>query len=215
MKASKCRFGAKTVRYLGHVVSAEGVHTDPAKIESVKRIATPQNVAQVRSFLGLAGYYRKFIHNFATLTYPLVELTKKGKPFCWTEVHDTAFSALKASLCATPVLAFPILNRQFVLQTDASDVGLGAILTQIDGNGNERVVSYASRTLSDCEKNYSATEKELLAVVFAVEYFRVYLLGGKFLLFTDHQHILICLYDNLCEIPKDKGRTMAVFVQLS
>ena len=186
VKASKCRFGAKTVRYLGHVVSAEGVHTDPAKIESVKRIATPQNVAQVRSFLGLAGYYRKFIHNFATLTYPLVELTKKGKPFCWTEVHDTAFSALKASLCATPVLAFPILDRQFVLQTDASDVGLGAVLTQIDGNENERVVSYASRTLSDCEKNYSATEKELLAVVFAVEYFRVYLLGRKFLLLTDH-----------------------------
>ena len=93
---------------------------------------------------------------------------------------------MKASLCATPVLAFPILDRQFVLQTDASDVGLGAILTQIDGNGNERVVSYASRTLSDCEKDYSATETELLAVVFAVEYFRVYLLGRKFLLFTDH-----------------------------
>ena len=185
VKASKCHFGAKNVRYLGHVVSAEGVHTDPAKIESVKRIATPQNVAQVRSFLGLAGYYRKFIHNFATLTYPLVELTKKGKPFCWTKVHDTAFSTLKANLCSTPVLAFPVLDRQFVLQTDASDVGLGAILTQIDGKGNERVVSYASRTLSDSEKNYSATE-ELLAVVFAVEYFRVYLLGRKFLLFTDH-----------------------------
>ena len=186
VKASKCCFGAKTVRYLGHVVSAEGVHTDPAKIESVKRIVTPQNVAQVRSFLGLAGYYRKFIHNFATLTYPLVELTKKGRPFCWTEVHDIAFSTLKSGLCSSPVLAFPVLDRQFVLQTDASDVGLGAILTQFDRNGHERVVSYASRTLSDSEKNYSATEKELLAVVFAVEYFRVYLLGRKFLLFTDH-----------------------------
>ena len=159
VKASKCHFGAKNVRYLGHIVSAEGVHTNPAKIESVKRIATPQNVAQVRSFLGLAGYYLKFIHNFATLTYPLVELTKKGKLFCWTKVHDTAFSTLKVSLCSTPVLAFPVLDRQFVLQTDASDVGLGAILTQIDGKGNERVVSYASRTLSNSEKNYSATER--------------------------------------------------------
>lgn len=162
MKASKCHFGAKNVRYLGHVVSAEGVHTDPAKIESVKRIATPQNVAQVRSFLGLAGYYRKFIHNFATLTYPLVELTKKGKSFCWTKVHDTAFSTLKANLCSTPVLAFPVLDRQFVLQTDASDVGLGAILTQIDGKGNERVVSYASRTLSDVGKSIRPMRRSCL-----------------------------------------------------
>ena len=82
VKASKCCFGAKAVLYLGHVVSADGVHTDPVKIESVKKIATPQNVAKLRYFLGLAGYHRKFIHNFATLTYPLVELTKKGKPFC-------------------------------------------------------------------------------------------------------------------------------------
>ena len=186
LKASKCCFGAKTVRYLRHIVSAEGVHTDPMKIESVKRIATPQNVTQVRSFLSLAGYYRKFIRNFATLTYPLVELTKKGRPFCWTEVHDIAFSTLKSSLCSSPVVACPILDRQFILQTDASDVGLGAILTQIDRHGHERVVSYASRTLSDSEKNYSAMENELLVVVFAVEYFRVYLLGRKFLLSTDH-----------------------------
>ena len=93
---------------------------------------------------------------------------------------------MKSSLCSSPVLAFPVLHQQFVLQLDASDVGLGAILTQFDRNGHERVVSYASRTLSDSEKNYSATEKELLAVVSAVEYFRVYLLGRKFLLFTDH-----------------------------
>ena len=95
-------------------------------------------------------------------------------------------SALKTSLCSSPVLAFPVLDRQFILQTDASDVGLGAILTQIDETGNEWVISYASRTLSDSKKNYSATEKESLAVVFAVEHFRVYLLGRKFLLLADY-----------------------------
>lgn len=111
MKASKGCFGAKAALYLGHVVSANGVHTDAAKIESVKKIATHQNVRQIRSFVGLAEYYRKFVHSFSILAYPLVELTKKGKRFCWTEVHDITFSALKAILCSSPVLAITILDK--------------------------------------------------------------------------------------------------------
>ena len=186
VKATKCTFGANKVNYLGHVVSAKGVHTDPDKIKAVSLLAEPQNVEQVRSFLGLAGYYRKFIPKFAMLAAPLVSLTKKGTKFHWSKEHSESFLVLKDLLCQAPVLAYPRFDHPFVLQTDASDLGLGAVLTQIDADGNERVISYASRPLTDREKGYSATEKEALAVVFATDYYRVYLLGKHFTLITDH-----------------------------
>ena len=186
VKASKCMFGADKVTYLGHVVSAKGVHTDPAKITAVAALPDPKTVEQVRSFLGLAGYYRKFIPQFATLAAPLVNLTKKGTKFLWGEDQKRAFVQLKDLLCTAPILAYPQFDQQFFLQTDASDIGLGAVLTQFDSNGNERAISYASRPLTDREKGYSATEKEALAVVFATDHFRVYLLGRSFTLVTDH-----------------------------
>ena len=160
VKATKCTFGANKVNYLGHVVSAEGVHTDPDKIKAVSLLAEPQNVEQVRSFLGLAGYYRKFIPKFAMLAAPLVSLTKKGTKFHWSKEHSESFLVLKDLLCQAPVLAYPRFDHPFFLQTDASDLGLGAVLTQIDADGNECVISYASRPLTDREKGYSATEKE-------------------------------------------------------
>ena len=186
VKASKCCFGADKVSYLGHIVSAEGVHTDPAKIKAVTQIAPPETVEQVRSFLGLVGYYRRFIPNFSSLSAPLVALTKKGSKFLWGEGQNNAFNALKHHICTAPILAYPQFDRPFVLQTDASDKGLGAALTQFDPNNKEHVIAYASRSLTDREKNYSATEKEALAIVFAVEHFRVYLLGRQFTLVTDH-----------------------------
>ena len=136
---------------------------------------------------GLAGYYRRFIPRFATIASPLTELTKKGVKFVWTENTESAFQHLKTCLCSAPILAYPIFDNLFILQTDASDVGLGAVLTQLDKSGHERVVSYASRTLTGRERNYTAMEKEALAVVFATEYFRVYLLGRKFQLITDNK----------------------------
>jgi len=114
-------------------------------------------------------------------------LTKKGAPFIWTEQHQTAFLTLKSSLCSAPVLAYPELDRPFILQTNASNVGLGAVLAQIDSKGKERVVSYASRSLTPREKNYSTMEKEALAIVFATQHFRVYLVGHKFQIITDHR----------------------------
>ena len=186
VKASKCMFGADKLTHLGHVVSGKGVHTDPAKITAVATLPDPQNVEQVRSFLGLAGYYRKFIPQIATIAAPLVNLTKKGTKFLWGEDQKRAFAQLKDLLCTAPILAYPQFDKQFFLQTDASDIGLGAVLTQLDSNGNERAISYASRPLTDCEKGYSATEKEALAVVFATDHFRVYLLGRSFTLVTDH-----------------------------
>ncbi|MEL7426754.1 MAG: RNase H-like domain-containing protein [Bacteroidota bacterium] len=186
VKASKCSFGASKVLFLGHIVSAQGVHTDPKKIESVSSLCPPNSVDQVRSFLGLAGYYRKFIPNFASLSAPLVALTKKGSKFLWSTEHAASFQTLKQLLCDAPILAYPDFRQPFVLQTDASDHGLGAVLTQVDSAGCEHVIAYASRSLSDRERRFSATEKETLAMVFGTDHFRAYLLGRPFTLVTDH-----------------------------
>ena len=186
VKASKCSFGADKVVYLGHSVSRTGVHTDPAKILAVHDMPPPTNLEQLRYFLGLAGYYRKFIPNFASIASPLTELTKKDVAFTWNNSHQAAFLQIKQCLCSAPILAYPQLDMPFILQTDASNVGLGAVLKQLDNFGRERVVSYASRTLTDREQNYATMEKEALAVVFGTRYFRVYLLGNKFELVTDN-----------------------------
>ena len=186
VKASKCTFAADQVLFLGHVVSSKGVHTDPAKIKAVSLLPEPKTVEQVRTFLGLAGYYRRFIPDFATIASPLVNLTKKMAKFAWDSQHQHAFHTLKSLLCRAPVLAYPNLNKQFILQTDASDLGLGAVLSQKDHLGKEHVIAYASRSFPERKKNYSVTEKEALAIIFAFNQFRVYLLGSTFLLVTDH-----------------------------
>ena len=186
VKASKCSFGADKVVYLGHTVSSAGVHTDPSKIKAVQELPPPVNLESLHSFLGLARYYRKFIPQFATIAAPLTALTKKCTPFTWEDRRQIAFLALKTCLCSAPVLAYPKFDHPFLLQTDASNVGLGAVLTQLDNNGTERVVSYASCTLTPREKNYSTMEKEALAIVFATEHFHYYLLGRQFHIITDN-----------------------------
>ena len=160
VKASKCSFGCDNVVYLGHSVSKYGIHTDPSKIKAIQDLARPSTLEELRSFLGLAGYYRRFIPRFATITSPLTELTKKGVKFVWTENTESAFQHLKTCLCSAPILAYPNFDKPFILQTDASDFGLGAVLTQLDKSGHERVISYASRTLTGRERNYTAMEKE-------------------------------------------------------
>lgn len=130
---SKCRFAKQEISYLGHVISAAGVATDPSKIQSIQAWPRPQDVKQLRSFLGLAGYYRKFVQHYALLARPLTDLLKKGVCFVWTSAHDSAFEALKAALISAPVLALPNFNKTFQLQTDASDRGVGDVLLQ-DGH---------------------------------------------------------------------------------
>lgn len=186
VQASKCSFGVDSVLYLGHTVSKEGIHTDPSKIRAVHVIPAPSSLEALRSFLGLPGYYRRFIPQFSTIAAPLTDLSKKYVRFVWTDVHEGAFQKLKLCLCSAPILAYPRFDKPFILQTDASDVGLGAVLAQLDETGHERVLAYASRTLSGREGNYTTMEKEALAVVFATEHFRVYLLGRKFCLVTDN-----------------------------
>ena len=137
VKASKCSFGADRVLYLGHTVSSEGIHTDPSKTEAVQNLQSPRSLDQLRTFLGLAGYYRKFIPGFATIATPLTELTQRSAKFVWLEKHQQAFLSLKNYLCSAPILAYPQFTKLFIVQTDASDVGLGAILAQIDDEGKE------------------------------------------------------------------------------
>lgn len=184
-KPSKCAFFQKQVLYLGHIVSSEGVSTDPSKTEKVAAWPTPGNVQELSKFLGLASYYRRFINKFAEIAKPLHRLTERGRQFKWTTECDTAFVKLKLQLCSSPTLTFPDFSLPFILDTDASQFGIGAILSQ-EQHGEEKVIAYASRTLSKAERRYSVTRKELLAVVTYIHYFRQFLLGRQFTLRTDH-----------------------------
>ena len=145
----------------------------------------PQSVHDVRSFLGLCSYYRKFVLNFAVIASPLHRLTEKYTQFVWTDVAQKAFDDLKTALTSPPILAMPTLTDKYVLDTDASDFCIGAVLSQVQ-DGEERVIAYASRTLSRPERNYCVTRRELLALVYFVKEFRCYLLGQRFLIRTDH-----------------------------
>ena len=185
LQPKKCQLFQTEVSYLGHIVSADGVRTDPAKIQRVKDWPVLTSVREVRSFLGLASYYRRFVPGFAELARPLHKLTEAGRPFHWSEECERAFEDLKARLVSSPILAYPSAVDQFILDTDASDFGIGAVLSQ-QQDGAERVVAYASRSLTKAERNYCVTRKEMLAVVHFVRYFRPYLYGRRFKLRTDH-----------------------------
>ena len=186
VKPTKCEFFKNRVPFLGHIVSQDGVSTDPTKTEKIANWSTPTSRHRLQQFLGLASYYRHFIKNFATLCRPLYQMTEKSSSFKWTKECQEAFEELKRMLVSPPILTFPDFSKDFILDTDASDFGMGAVLSQIDENGCERVIAYASRTLSKAERNYSVTRKELLAVITFIAKFRQYLLGRKFVLRTDH-----------------------------
>ncbi|KAJ9536576.1 hypothetical protein OSB04_un000225 [Centaurea solstitialis] len=187
-KFSKCEFWIQEVHFLGHVVNKEGIHVDPAKIEAIKKWEAPKTPTEIRQFLGLAGYYRRFIANFSKIAQPLTTLTQKDKKFMWGEKQEEAFQLLKHKLCNAPILALPEGTDNFVVYCDASHQGLGCVLMQ-----NEKVIAYASRQLKVHEKNYTTHDLELGAVVFALKIWRHYLYGTKCTIFTDHkrlQHIL-------------------------
>jgi len=173
------------VTFHGHIVSGNGLATDPEKTQLVEEWPTPTTLRQVRGFLGLTGYYRKFIKDYAKTSTPLSNLTKKNQHFVWTEECQTAFDTLKQALSSPPVLTLPNDTDTFILDTDAAEGNIGCVLSQMQ-NGQERVVAYAGRTLNRNEQNYCVTRKKLLAIVHFTKHFRQYLLGQQFIIRTDH-----------------------------
>ncbi len=185
LKASKCHFAYPQVTYLGHIVSRHGIQPDPDKVSAVREFPIPKKVKDVRSFLGLANYYRRFIKNFAHIAGPLTALLRKNAKFQWTAQCQNAFDTLKQSLISAPILNFPDFTLPFELYVDASLDGLGMTLGQIQ-NGKDVVIAYAGRSLNSAELSYSATEKEALAVIEGIKKFQPYLHGRKFTVHTDH-----------------------------
>ena len=186
IKLSKCHFIKEELTFLGHVVNKEGILPDPEKIEKVKNFPRPKTVKDIRSFLGLASYYRKFIGGFSEIAKPMNELVKKDVPFKWEEHQEEAFRKLKKKLIKQPILRYSDFNKTFYLMTDGSAKGLGAVLAQKDEEGRDYVIAYASTSLTGSQPNYSATDLKLLAVVWAIEHFRHYLVYRHFVVLTDH-----------------------------
>ncbi|GJZ30673.1 putative reverse transcriptase domain-containing protein [Tanacetum coccineum] len=163
-KFSKCEFWIPKVQFLGHVIDSRGIHVDPAKIESIKDWASPKTPTEIRQFLGLAGYYRRFIEGFSKIAKSMTKLTQKGIKFDWGEKEENAFQLIKQKLCSAPILALPEGSEDFVVYCDASHKGLGAVLMQ-----REKVIAYASRQLKVHEKKYTTHDLELGSVVFSLK----------------------------------------------
>ncbi|GJU24461.1 putative nucleotidyltransferase, ribonuclease H [Tanacetum coccineum] len=187
-KFSKCEFWIPKVQFLGHVIDSRGIHVDPAKIESIKDWASLKTPTEIRQFLDLAGYYRRFIEGFSKIATSMTKLTQKGIKFDWGEKEENAFQLIKQKLCSAPILALPEGSEDFVVYCDASHKGLGVVLMQ-----QEKVIAYASRQLKVHEKNYTTHDLELGSVVFALKLWRHYLYETRCIVFTDQkslQHIL-------------------------
>ncbi|CAA0818854.1 Uncharacterized mitochondrial protein AtMg00860, partial [Striga hermonthica] len=183
-KFLKCEFWLDRVAFLGHIVTARGIEVDPSKIEALSKWDTPRSAADVRSFLGLAGYYRRFIEGFSKIAQPLTNLTKKAVRFDWSQKCEESFQELKRRLTTAPVLSIPDLTLEFTIYSDASKMGLKCVFMQ-----QGRVVAYASRQLKPHEQNYPTHDLELAAVVHALKIWRHYLYGGKCEMFTDHKSL--------------------------
>ncbi|KAI3523720.1 hypothetical protein L1887_02068 [Cichorium endivia] len=225
-KFSKCEFWIRKVDFLGHIVSKEGIHVDPTKIKAIENWEAPKTPTEIRQFLGLAGYYRRFIQNFSKIAKPLTALTQKGVTFKWEDKQDATFQTLKKALCSAPILSLPEGTEDFVVYCDASNQGLGCVLMQ-----RGKVIAYASRQLKTHEVNYTTHDLELGALVFALKIWRHYLYGTKCTIFTDHkslQHILNqkelnmrqrrwvkLLSDYECEIRYHPGKANVVADALS
>ena len=178
IQSEKCVFATDTAEYLGHICTPLGIRPDPRKIQAIVEYPVPKKVKDIRSFIGLAGYYRRHVPNFAKFAQPLTNLTKKNAPFIWTREQQEAFTELKRILSTEPLLIYPDFSEPFVA-CDASTKALGAILSQVR-DGEEKPVTYCSRQLNSAEAKYSVTELELLAFLFATKQFRCYLYGRRF-----------------------------------
>lgn len=182
----KCQFFRPSLKYLGFIVDSRGLHTDPEKVLAIQTYPTPTTSTEVKRFVGLASWYRRFVKDFATLAAPIHDVVagvSKGKPITWTPEANKSFEALKLAMSTSPVLSTPDFTKPFTIHCDASNTGVGAVLTQ---GPEETPIAYASKKLTKEQKNYTTTEKECFAVLFGIEKFRPYVEGSKFIVVTDH-----------------------------
>ena len=190
LNKDKCVLGLKQIEILGHVISGEGIKPDPKKVEAINKAPRPENVTLLRSFLGTCGFLMKFIPNYANISEPLRRLTRKGQEWQWNSETEKSFNDMKRAMVSQPCLAYFKLDAQTTVISDASPIGLGAVLLQKQSNGQNKPVAYGSRSLTATERRYSQIEREALGCVWAVEHFRTYLWGSKFVLQTDHKPLI-------------------------
>ncbi|KAK1660558.1 hypothetical protein QYE76_048717 [Lolium multiflorum] len=183
-KFSKCEFWLKEVGFLGHILSAGGIAVDPAKIKTVEEWKAPTTQTEVRAFLGLAGYYRRFVEGFSSIARPMTQLLKKDRKFEWTDKCEESFQQLKLRLTTAPILVMPDITKPFDVYCDASKIGLGCVLMQ-----EGKVISYLSRQLKQHEQNYPTHDLELAAVVLALKVWRHYLMGNRCEVYSDHKSL--------------------------
>ena len=188
LSPKKCQLFKTKTSFLGHVVGADGVHTDPSKVQDLQEWPRPKSVTDVNAFLGFCAYYRRYVEGFAEVAAPLYRLKEKKRSFVWTTDCEEAFQRLKELLTSAPILAYPDIDLPFVLDTDASNEGIGAVLSQVK-DGQERVIGYYSKRLDKCQRRYCTTRRELLAVVKSIAHFRPYLYGRRFTLRADHSSL--------------------------
>ena len=190
LQPAKCHLFQEEVVFLGHKLTREGVVPNKSLIEAVKNYGRPKNAKNVKQYLGLINFYRRFIPNLAKISVPLVNLTRKNQKFKWSSEEEKAFQHLKCCLLKSPVLIYPDLQKDFVIHADASDFAIGAVLGQLDDNNDMQAIAYMSRKLNDVESRYSTTDRELLSIVYAVKQFHPYIYGRKTKLYTDHKSLL-------------------------
>jgi hypothetical protein len=190
IKTSKCEVACQETTFLGYKVGEFGVSLMEDRVEKVRNYPKPTTIKQLRTFIGFANYYRHFIDRYADIIDPLNKMALNKASFVWTPKSEQAFEELKRKLTSSPILSFPDFSKEFILATDASDVGLGAVLSQIGEDGSEHPIFFASRALDKAERHYSTIERELLAIVWATDKFRYYLYGREFSLYTDHNPLI-------------------------
>ena len=200
-KPAKCHFIREEVEYLGHLITPHGLKTNARLVSAVAKFPQPRNLTELRRFLGMCSYYRRFVPAFSKIASPLQMLTRKDTPFQWTTDCEQSFQSLKTKLISAPVLSYPSLHKPFVLETDASIEGLGAILSQPQDDGFLHPVAYASRSFTAAERNYSVTELETLAVVWGITHFIAYLYGCDVTVVTDHTAVKAIL-----QTPNPSGK---------
>jgi len=192
MNIEKCHFCKYEVEALGHVITNRGLLPVEKKVEAINNMDIPTNITELHSFLGMVGYYRNFINNYASISAPLCKLLRKNTSFKWTQKQINSFNKLKETLCSAPILSYPRFDKPFIIRSDASFQGIGGVLLQLLVDNIEYPICYVSRSLKKSECNYPIIELEGTAAVYCVNEFKPYILGNpyKTILYTDHQPLV-------------------------